>query len=78
MSSASIWREYSFSGDGSLRWPCRLTLSMISSHFATVREAMQISPSTSLFMAALCAVTCATPPAPMISTFFFIAMLSLG
>jgi len=46
-------------------------LAIISSHFDTVREAMQMSPSTSLCIAALCAATCATPPAPMIRTFFF-------
>ena len=53
-------------------WPLRLTLSMIASHLDTVREAMQMSPSTSLCIAALWAATWATPPAPMINTFFFI------
>ena len=53
-------------------WPMRLTLSMIASHFDTVREAMQMSPSTSLCIAALWAATWATPPAPMINRFFFV------
>ncbi len=48
------------------------TDSTILWHFARVREAMWMSPSTSLFCAHLCATTCATPPAPIMSTFFFI------
>ncbi len=73
-SRASSWRACSFF-DSSLMWPLRLTLSMIASHFDTVRDAMQMSPSTSLCIAALWAATWATPPAPMINTFFFIADL---
>src|SRR5690349_7196681 len=49
----------------------RRMLSMILSHFSTRLEAMQMSPRISLFWAHLCAVAWATPPAPMISTFFF-------
>jgi len=52
MSSASSCREYSRFA-GSFRCPLRRMLSMISSHFDKVRDAMQISPSTSLFIAAL-------------------------
>ena len=70
-SSCRAWTCF----DASLMWPLRLTLSMIASHFDTVREAMQMSPSTSLCIAALWAATWATPPAPMINTFFFIADL---
>ena len=44
---------------------------MMASHFALVREAMLMSPSTSLFWAHLWATTWATPPAPMMRTFFF-------
>ena len=45
---------------------------MIASHFDSVRDAMQMSPSSSLCMAALWAATWATPPAPTISTLCFI------
>jgi hypothetical protein len=47
------------------------TEAMMESHFALVREAMWMSPSTSLFWAHLWATTWATPPAPIMSTFFF-------
>jgi hypothetical protein len=53
---------------GTFRLPFVRTLSMMAWHLATVREAMWMSPSTSLFCAHLCATTCATPPAPMIRT----------
>src|SRR5690606_626581 len=53
------------------------TEARIASHFATVREATWMSPSTSLFCAHLCATTCATPPAPMMRTFFFMSARSL-
>src|SRR5690606_9272573 len=47
------------------------------SHFAIVREAIWMSPSTSLFCAHLCATTCATPPAPMMRMVFFMSARSL-
>src|SRR5690606_13721343 len=47
------------------------TLETMVWHLSSVREAIWISPSTSLAIAALWATTCATPPAPMIRMFFF-------
>ncbi|CSD08294.1 Uncharacterised protein [Vibrio cholerae] len=49
----------------SLRLFLPLIDSMIFSHFAIERDAIVISPSTSLFCAALCATTQPTPPAPI-------------
>src|SRR3989344_9127868 len=67
ISKASTWREYIFAFL-SLMFFFRWMLLMIASHFAFLREAMQISPSMSLFWAHLCAATCATAPAPTMST----------
>src|SRR5688572_10179105 len=50
-------------------------LSTSLSHFSIRLEAIQMSPRISLFWAHLCAVTCATPPAPTINTFFFTSSL---
>src|SRR5690606_17201681 len=64
-------------------WPgcCRLPLSctdsMMAWHLPSVREAMWMSPSSSLFCAHLCATTWPTPPAPMIRTLCFIEPLLL-
>ena len=52
-----------------------MMLSMMASHFDGVREAMQMSPSSSLCIAALCAATWPTPPAPMINTFRLVMSL---
>src|SRR3954451_14705270 len=69
-SRASSCRAWS-RADGSRKCPRATTLSTIASHFDGVREAMQISPSSSLCIAALWAATWPTPPAPMINTFRF-------
>ena len=76
-SMASSWRVCR-RPDGSRWLPSSPMLSTIASHFDWVREAMQMSPSSSLCMAALWAATWATPPAPMISTLRLVMSRSLG
>src|SRR3990167_703581 len=64
--SAKAWMSA-----GTLRLPLALTLSMMAWHLEMLRDAIAIRPNSSLCCAHLWATTLATPPAPMIRTFFF-------
>src|SRR5471032_121960 len=69
--SAKAWMSA-----GTLRLPLALTLSMMAWHLEMLRDAIAIRPSSSLCCAHLWATTLATPPAPMIRTFFFNCFIS--
>src|SRR3989344_985562 len=56
--------------------PLAWTLSMMAWHLEMLRDAIAIRPRSSLCCAHLWATTLATPPAPMIRTFFFNCFIS--